>query len=122
MSCIEVNRLSKSYGSISAVNKIELSVESGQVSGFLGPNGTGKSTTIKLLTTLIPPTSGSMSILGIDTITKPLQIRHKIVVLQQPSYEPTLSVEKSLDKYGMMWDVLRNERKKELSNFLLTLI
>ena len=120
MSCIEVNRLSKLYGSVSAVNKIELSVESGQVFGFLGPNGAGKSTTIKLLTTLIPPTSGSMSILGIDAVKNPLQIRHKIgVVLQQPSYEPTLSVEKSLDKYGMMWNVPRNERKKRVEELLV---
>lgn len=120
MSCIEVNHLSKSYGSISAVNKIELSVESGQVFGFLGPNGAGKSTTIKLLTTLISPTSGSMSILGIDAVKNPLQIRHKIgVVLQQPSYEPTLSVEKSLDKYGMMWNVPRNERKKRVEELLV---
>ncbi|WP_299291308.1 ABC transporter ATP-binding protein [Nitrosopumilus sp.] len=120
MSCIEVSRLSKSYGSISAVNKIELSVESGQVFGFLGPNGAGKSTTIKLLTTLIPPTSGSMCILGIDAVNNPLQIRHKIgVVLQQPSYEPTLSVEKSLDKYGMMWNVPKIERKKRLEQLLV---
>lgn len=120
MSSIKVNQLSKSYGSVSAINKIELSVESGQVFGFLGPNGAGKSTTIKLLTTLIPPTSGSMSILGIDAVKNPLQIRHKIgVVLQQPSYEPTLSVEKSLDKYGMMWNVPGNERKKRIEELLV---
>ena len=66
MSCIEANRLSKSYGSIKAVDDIVLSVKKGQVFGFLGPNGAGKSTTIKLLTTLIPPSDGSLTILGID--------------------------------------------------------
>ena len=55
MSCIDVNHLSKSYGSVKAVDDLVLSVKSGQVFGFLGPNGAGKSTTIKLLTTLIPP-------------------------------------------------------------------
>jgi len=120
VSCIDVTNLSKSYGSIDAVDNLVLSVKSGQVFGFLGPNGAGKSTTIKLLTTLIPPTSGSLSILGIDAITNPLQIRHKIgVVLQQPSYEPTLSVEKSLDKYGMMWNVPKSERKKRMEQLLL---
>ncbi|MEX0861785.1 ABC transporter ATP-binding protein [Nitrosopumilus sp.] len=119
MSCIEVNHLSKSYGSITAVDDLVLSVKSGQVFGFLGPNGAGKSTTIKLLTTLIPPSSGSLSILGVDAISNPLQIRHKIgVVLQQPSYEPTLSVEKSLDKYGMMWNVPKIERKKRMEQLL----
>ena len=119
MSCIDVNHLSKSYGSVHAVDDLNLSIKSGQVFGFLGPNGAGKSTTIKLLTTLIPPSSGSLSILGIDAVAEPLKIRHKIgVVLQQPSYEPTLSVEKSLEKYGMMWNVPKTERKKRMEQLL----
>ena len=119
MSCIDVNHLSKSYGSVEAVTDLILSVKKGQVFGFLGPNGAGKSTTIKLLTTLIRPSSGSLSILGIDAISNPLKIRDKIgVVLQQPSYEPTLSVEKSLDKYGMMWNISKTERKKRLEQLL----
>lgn len=120
MSCIEANRLSKSYGSIKAVDDIVLSVKKGQVFGFLGPNGAGKSTTIKLLTTLIPPSYGSLTILGIDAQRNPLAIRHKIgVVLQQPSYEPTLSVEKALDKYGMMWNVPKHERKQRMESLLI---
>ena len=119
VSCIDVNHLSKSYGSVTAVNDLILSVKRGQVFGFLGPNGAGKSTTIKLLTTLIRPSSGSLSILGIDAILHPLKIRDKIgVVLQQPSYEPTLSVEKSLDKYGMMWDIPKIERNKRMEQLL----
>jgi ABC-2 type transport system ATP-binding protein len=119
MSCIEVNHLSKSYGSIKAVDDLVLSVKSGQVFGFLGPNGAGKSTTIKLLTTLISPSSGSLSILGVNAVKNPLKVRHKIgVVLQQPSYEPTLSVEKSLDKYGMMWNIPRTERKTRMEQLL----
>ena len=119
MSCLNVEHLSKSYGYVKAVDDLVLSVKSGRVFGFLGPNGAGKSTTIKLLTTLIPPSSGSLTILGINAIENPLQIRHKIgVVLQQPSYEPTLTVEKSLDKYGMMWNVPKIERKKRMEELL----
>ena len=119
VSCIDVNHLSKSYGSVTAVNDLILSVKRGQDFGFLGPNGTGKCNTIKLLTTLIRPSSGSLSILGIDAILHPLKIRDKIgVVLQQPSYEPTLSVEKSLDKYGMMWDIPKIERNKRMEQLL----
>jgi len=119
MSSITANSLSKIYGSVKAVDGIDLNVRSGQVFGFLGPNGAGKSTTIKLLTTLIPPTDGQLSILGIDAVKKPLQIRNRIgVVLQQPSYEPTLSVEKSLDKYGMMWNVPQKIRKKRVEELL----
>jgi ABC-2 type transport system ATP-binding protein len=120
MSCIDVNHLSKSYGSVHAVDDLTLSIKSGQVFGFLGPNGAGKSTTIKLLTTLIPPSSGSLTILGVDAVADPLKIRHKIgVVLQQPSYEPTLSVEKSLEKYGMMWDIPKTERKNRMEQLLI---
>ncbi|MDC0193622.1 ABC transporter ATP-binding protein [Candidatus Nitrosopelagicus sp.] len=127
MSCIEVHSLSKSYSSILAVDTIDLSVESGQVFGFLGPNGAGKSTVIKLLTTLIQPDSGQISVLGVNAIKEPLKIRKKIgVVLQQPSYEPTLSVEKSLEKYGMMWNVDKKTRQirteELLESFELTQI
>lgn len=102
-----------------AVDGIDLSVNSGKIFGFLGPNGAGKTTTIKLLTTLIAPTSGTINILGMDAIRHPLDVRKKIgVVLQQPSYEPTLSVEKSLEKYGMMWNVERKTRKDRVEELL----
>ena len=116
MLCIETSNLTKKYGSSLAVDGISLEIKSGQVFGFLGPNGAGKSTVIKLLTTLMPPTKGKLSVLGIDAAKSPLEIRRKIgVVLQQPSYEMTLSVENSLDKYGMMWDVDKKTRKQRLN-------
>ena len=116
---ITTRSLFKSYGDLVAVNGIDLDVKPGKVFGFLGPNGAGKSTTIKLLTTLITPTSGQIEILGINAIKNPLEVRKKIgVVLQQPSYEPNLSVEKSLDKYGMMWDVDKNTRKQRTEELI----
>lgn len=119
MSCIIAHSLSKSYGDTGAVRGVDLDVRPGQVFGFLGPNGAGKSTTIKLLTTLIPPTSGTLSVLGMDAAREPLAIRSRIgVVLQQPSYEPTLSVEKSFEKYGMMWNVPKPERKARMERLL----
>ena len=124
MSCIEAKSLFKNYNSLIAVNGIDLNIESGQVFGFLGPNGAGKSTVIKLLTTLVQPSKGQITVLGIDSHKSPLEIRKKIgVVLQQPSYEPTLSVEKSLAKYGMMWNVdsktIKNRTEELLSLFEL---
>ncbi|MDC0202774.1 ABC transporter ATP-binding protein [Candidatus Nitrosopelagicus sp.] len=119
MLCIETKDLRKKYASTIAVDGVDLQIESGQVFGFLGPNGAGKSTVIKLLTTLIPPSNGKISILGIDSAKHPLEIRKKIgVVLQQPSYEPTLSAEKSLEKYGMMWNIDKNTRKKRTEELL----
>jgi len=119
MSCIVAKSLSKSYGSTTAVDSIDLAINSGKIFGFLGPNGAGKTTTIKLLTTLISPTEGTINILGIDAVRHPLEVRKRIgVVLQQPSYEPTLSVEKSLEKYGMMWNVERKTRKDRVKELL----
>jgi len=117
--CIETKNLTKKYASTVAVDEIDLQIESGQVFGFLGPNGAGKSTVIKLLTTLISPSNGKISVLGIDSDKHPLEIRKKIgVVLQQPSYEPTLSAEKSLEKYGMMWNIDKKIRKKRTEELL----
>lgn len=119
MLCIEARSLSKSYGNITAVDSIDLLVEPGRIFGFLGPNGAGKTTTIKLLTTLIAPSGGSIKILGIDASRHPLDVRKKVgVVLQQPSYEPTLTVERSLEKYGMMWNVDANTRRDRTEELL----
>lgn len=116
---VTTRSLFKSYGDLTAVNGIDLDIKPGKVFGFLGPNGAGKSTTIKLLTTLIPPTSGTIEILGINAIKNPLEVRKRIgVVLQQPSYEPNLSVEKSLEKYGMMWDVDKKTRKQRTEELI----
>jgi len=120
MYAIEINSLSKSYDNFVAVDSIDLQVKKGKIFGFLGPNGAGKTTTMKMLTTLIPPSFGTMHILGIDGTKSPLEIRKKIgVVLQQPSYEPTLSVEKSLEKYGMMWNVDKKTRKNRVEELLV---
>ena len=116
---VTTRSLFKSYGDLTAVDGIDLDIKPGKVFGFLGPNGAGKSTTIKLLTTLIPPTNGTIEILGINAIKHPLEVRKKIgVVLQQPSYEPNLSVEKSLEKYGMMWDVEKKLRKQRTNDLI----
>jgi ABC-2 type transport system ATP-binding protein len=118
--CIEANSLLKSFGDFMAVDGIEIKVKPGKIFGFLGPNGAGKTTTMKMLTTLIAPSGGKMTILGIDAIQSPLEVRKKIgVVLQQPSYEPTLSVEKSLEKYGMMWNVEKSTRKHRVEELLI---
>ncbi len=119
MYCIEARSLSKSYGNLVAVDSIDLLVKPGKIFGFLGPNGAGKTTTIKLLTTLIPTSTGTINILGIDASRDPLEVRKKIgVVLQQPSYEPNLTVEKSLEKYGMMWDVDPKTRRNRVEELL----
>ena len=119
MQCIKTQNLTKRYGECTAVDGIELDIEAGSAFGFLGSNGAGKSTTIKMLTTLIRPTQGKLSVLGIDALRHPLRVRHRIgVVLQQPCYEPTLSVERSLTKYGMMWNVSSDESQRRSAQLM----
>lgn len=66
MLAVETNKLTRHFGSVRAVDGLDLRVEAGCFYGFLGPNGAGKSTTIKMLTGLLSPTNGSMQILGTD--------------------------------------------------------
>ncbi len=82
---VETRSLSKSFGTVTAVNDISFAVESGEIFGFLGPNGAGKSTTIMILTTLLKPTSGQALVFGFDVTTQPKQVRQSIGYVQQES-------------------------------------
>ena len=120
MKAVFARSLFKSYDGINAVDDIDLDVDEGQNFWFSRTEWSRrKSTVIKMLTTLIQPTSGKISVLEIDVAKEPLNIRKKIgVVLQQPSYEPTLTVEKSLEKYGMMWDLDKKTRMNRTEELL----
>jgi len=82
---VETRSLSKSFGTVTAVNNISFAVESGEIFGFLGPNGAGKSTTIMILTTLLKPTSGQALVFGFDVMAQPKQVRQSIGYVQQES-------------------------------------
>jgi len=116
--CISVSGLRKSYGSVSAVDGVSFDVEYRKVFGFLGPNGAGKTTTIRVLTTLVPPTSGTVKMFGQDIVRHSKEIKKRIgVVLQEPSFEANLTVESALELYGRMWGVpgeKRRDRAREL--------
>lgn len=85
---IEVENLTKKYGTFTAVNDISFSVKKGEILGFLGPNGAGKSTTMKMLTCFITPTSGTARVGGKDILTESLEVRKKVGYLPEsaPSY------------------------------------
>ncbi|MEO9320218.1 MAG: ABC transporter ATP-binding protein [Nitrososphaera sp.] len=110
--CIIVSDLRKSYGRTEAVAGVSFEVGYKSIFGFLGPNGAGKTTTIKVLTTLVPPTSGSVQIFGLDSVRHSKEIRRRIgAVLQEPSYEANLTVERALDLYGRLWKMPAERRK-----------
>ncbi|MCH9045502.1 MAG: ATP-binding cassette domain-containing protein, partial [SAR324 cluster bacterium] len=75
---IEVRKLVKKFGAISAVDGISFTVQPRQVLGFLGPNGAGKSTTMKIITGFIPPTSGTVLVGGKDVREDPIGVRLQI--------------------------------------------
>jgi len=86
---IEVRNLSKSYGSTKAVNDISLSIGKGELFGLLGPNGSGKTTMIKMLTGQIKPTSGSIRVHGVDVLENPIKVRELVGVIPEQETPPS---------------------------------
>ena len=106
---IRVENLVKKFGTITAVDSIQLDVKQGQIFGFLGPNGAGKSTTIKILATLLRPTSGRAAVAGFDVVTKPNEVRQSIgLVFQDQSLDDRLTAEENLWFHAMLYDVPSN--------------
>ena len=83
MNAIDVNSLTKKFGSYKAVDNISFTVEEGEIFGFLGPNGAGKSTTMMILTTLLKPTSGYALVGGHNVVSEAKKVRKKIGYVQQ---------------------------------------
>lgn len=86
---IEVKNLSKFYGSTKAVNDVSLSIGKGELFGLLGPNGSGKTTMIKMLTGQIKPTSGSLKVHGVDVLEDPIRVRELVGVIPEQETPPS---------------------------------
>lgn len=86
---IEVKNLSKFYGSTKAVNDVSLSIGKGELFGLLGPNGSGKTTMIKMLTGQIKPTSGSLKVHGVDVLEDPIRVRELVGVVPEQETPPS---------------------------------
>ena len=116
---VRVDELSRHFGDKIAVDRVSFDIARSEVFGFLGPNGAGKTTTIKMLTTLLPPTSGRATVLGHDLKTEGRKIRAQIgVVQQQDSFDQGLNVETSMDIYGLIWDVPKAERRRRIDELI----
>jgi len=116
---VRVDELSRHFGDKVAVDRVSFDIARSEVFGFLGPNGAGKTTTIKMLTTLLPPTSGRATVLGHDLKTEGRKIRAQIgVVQQQDSFDQGLNVETSMDLYGLIWNVPKAERRRRIDELI----
>lgn len=80
---ISLSRLTKRFGPLTAVDRIDLSVKRGEVLGFLGPNGAGKSTTMKMVTGFLTPTEGDVMVDGIDVVRDPVEVKRRIGYLPE---------------------------------------
>ncbi len=119
---IETSDLTKKFGSYTAVDHINVSVKQGEVFGFLGANGAGKTTAIRMLCGLLEPTSGSGHVAGFDIMKEPSKIRSRIGYMSQKfSLYPDLVVRDNLKLYGSLYGLSRqslDQRIGEMSAFL----
>jgi ABC-2 type transport system ATP-binding protein len=116
---IEVENLTKRFGDFVAVDSISFKVGHGEVFGLLGPNGAGKSTLIRMMTTLVPPTSGTVSINGFDVVRSPNQVRQSIGVIPQAmTSDLDLTAQENMSIFAKFYGLHREERLKTIKELL----
>lgn len=119
---IRTEQLTKRFGGFTAVNHIDVSVAKGEIFGFLGANGAGKTTAIRMLCGLLAPTSGRGFVAGFDILAESPRIRTRIGYMPQKfSLYPDLSVEQNLRLYGSLYGLEKKEmpdRMREMADFL----
>src|SRR5580704_16033165 len=116
---VEVDHLTKRFGDFTAVDALSFYVEHGEIFGLLGPNGAGKSTLIRMLTTLVPPTSGKARINGFDLATQAYEVRESIgVIPQATTSDGDLTAEENLSIFAKLYGISREERKRTIPRLL----
>lgn len=118
-SLIEVEKLSKRFGSTVAVNSISFSVSAGEIFGFLGPNGAGKTTTIKMLTGLVRPTSGRARLGGFDVVRQAMQAKRIMgYVPDEPQVYPKLTAFEFLNFVGDVYGMSAQQKGTRIARLL----
>jgi ABC-2 type transport system ATP-binding protein len=116
---LETRDLVLRYGAFTAVDRLSFAVAEGEVFGLLGPNGAGKSSTIKVLTTLLPPSSGAAFVAGFDVVREPVPVRRSIgYVPQLLSSDGTLTGYENLMVFAKLYDLRRGERDRTVRHAL----
>src|SRR3984957_1411457 len=116
---IEVDNLTKRFGDFVAVAGISFSVGHGEIFGLLGPNGAGKSTLIRMLTTLVPPTSGKALVNGFDIVRQANDVRQSIGVIPQAmTSDMELSAEENMIIFAKLYGIPREKRERTIKSLL----
>ena len=119
MNAIEVRHLTRRFGTFVAVNDVSFDVRAGEIFGFLGSNGAGKSTTIRMLCGLLQPTSGSATVGGIDVVQDPEGVKRRIGYMSQRfSLYEALTVDQNIAFFGGVYGLSR-ERLATRRDFVL---
>ncbi len=119
---IRTENLTRDFGKIRAVDNLSIEVPSGIIFGFLGPNASGKTTTIHLLLGLLEPTSGRVEVLGFDTRTQADDVRARSgALLEHAGLYEQLSAEDNLEFYGRIWHMPAGERQARIQELLTQL-
>jgi ABC-2 type transport system ATP-binding protein len=112
---VEIEKLSRRFGTFTAVDSLTLVANAGEVFGLLGSNGAGKSTTIKMLTTLLPPSSGEARVGGFSITTQPVEVRRAIgYVPQAVSVDGSLTGYENLLIFAKLYDIPRSEQQARI--------
>lgn len=116
---IQTYKLTRNFGSLRAVNSMDLKVEKGKIFGFLGPNGSGKTTSIRLLLGLLEPSAGRAEILGLDSRTQADQICHRFgALIEHYGLYERLSAFDNLDFYARVWHIPKLKRINRIQELL----
>ena len=116
---IEMAGLTRRFGSLTAVDHVDLAVPAGTVFGLVGRNGAGKSTMLKMLTTLLPPSEGTARVVGFDVVRRPREVRKRIgYVPQLLSADGGLTGFENLMVFARLYDVPRSERTRRIAEAL----
>jgi len=116
---IKIEDLTKKYGKLTAVDRLNLHVEEGEIFGLLGPNGAGKTTLISVLCTILPPSSGKAWVNGFDIVRESPKVRKSIgIVFQAPSVDDLLTGRENLTMHNLLFGVPRKLRKQRIQEVL----
>jgi ABC-2 type transport system ATP-binding protein len=116
---VEARGLTKHYGDVVALDGLDLSVPTGTVLGLLGPNGAGKTTAVSILTTLIPPNSGTAHVAGVDVVNQPQRVRSLIGLSgQYAAVDEHLTAIENLEMIGCLYGMRRREARKKANELI----
>jgi ABC-2 type transport system ATP-binding protein len=116
---VQTINITKQFGDLTAVDAINLTIDSDEIFGLLGPNGAGKTTLIRMLTTVLKPSKGTAKVAGLDIMRRPTQVRERIgVVSQAMTLDVELTAWENMELYGKYYGMPRDQRRERIKELM----